>query len=119
MNHKLHVLVRLGLDPQSASLIINGCLTDAGFPALFAVIRRTQSLVPGLAVTVDLSRAKHIDAAALVQLQHVNPEAATLTRQGTRGSDARPGRVTVIVPETADGRPAAKTCLPSFEAVSA
>ena len=33
---------------------------------LHILVRLDQSLVQGLAVTVDLSRAKHIDAAALM-----------------------------------------------------
>lgn len=69
MDHKLKVLVRLDIENRSASLEITGCLTEASCGALLPLIRRTRNFAGGLAVTVDLSSARHIDDAALERLE--------------------------------------------------
>lgn len=72
MDHKLRVIVRLDIDATSVFLEVNGCLTDKSCHALLPVIRRAGSLIQGLNVVVDLSRARHIDTSALEILNHLN-----------------------------------------------
>jgi hypothetical protein len=69
VEHKLRVLVRLDMDCASAVIKIAGCLTDDSCKALFPLIRRLHGLSPGIAVTVDLTDAKHIESRGLETLQ--------------------------------------------------
>ncbi|WP_028281113.1 hypothetical protein [Arthrobacter sp. H5] len=57
------------IDRASAVLDLNGCLAETSYKALLPIIRRSASLFTGIAVTVDLSQAQHIEVSALDQLQ--------------------------------------------------
>ncbi|AUI50637.1 hypothetical protein AC20117_07155 [Arthrobacter crystallopoietes] len=57
------------MDCASGVIKIDGCLTDQSCTALFSLIRRLQGLSRGVAVTVDLSGAKHIESRGLESLQ--------------------------------------------------
>ncbi|WP_192476576.1 hypothetical protein [Arthrobacter sp. AET 35A] len=96
MTHKLNVLVRLDINRTQAIVQINGCLTEANHQALFPLIRRTRSLLAdGLAVTVELSAAQHIDVAALHLLDCF---AADETAAGGRNITVTAPPVTPICP---------------------
>ncbi|MFD1845217.1 hypothetical protein [Arthrobacter flavus] len=69
MEHKLRVIIKLNIDHASATVQITGCLTPRGCQALLPLIIRTQGLSRSLAVQVDLSHARHIDAEALHSLE--------------------------------------------------
>ncbi|GGG70012.1 hypothetical protein GCM10011374_38170 [Kocuria dechangensis] len=69
MNHKLSVLVQIDLHAQYVHLVITGCVTEANQHALHPVIARARTLIPPVTVTVDLTGAAHVEAAA-VELLH-------------------------------------------------
>ena len=71
MNHKLRVLVRVDVDPGHVTLEVTGCLTQADFPALLHILRRTGRLQSGSAVRVDLHGATHLDPEILLQLRSI------------------------------------------------
>lgn len=108
MNHKLNVLVRLDIDRTQAIVQVNGCLTDAGYQALFPLIRRTRSLGTGLAVTVDITGAQHIDVGAFYYLDCF---AADETAAGGR-------KITVTAPEVISSCPALRSESPVLERVA-
>lgn len=57
VNEKIRVLVRLDIDCASARIEVGGHVTGRSVQALCAVARRTNSLLPGLALAVDMSAA--------------------------------------------------------------
>ncbi|PVE16946.1 hypothetical protein [Arthrobacter sp. Bz4] len=69
MEHKLRVIIKLEIDHASATVQITGCLTPQGCKALLPLIIRAQGLSGSLAVQIDLSHARHIDAEALHSLE--------------------------------------------------
>jgi hypothetical protein len=71
VNHKLRVLVRLDVDPRHVTLEVTGCLTQADFPALLHILRRTGRLESGSEVRVDLHGASHLDPELLLQLRSI------------------------------------------------
>jgi hypothetical protein len=71
VNHKLRVLVRVDVDPGHVTLEVTGCLTQADFPALLHILRRTGRLQPGSEVRVDLHSATHLDPEILLQLRSI------------------------------------------------
>jgi hypothetical protein len=81
VNHKLRVLVRVDVDPGHVTLEVTGCLTQADFPALLHILRRTGRLQPGSEVRVDLHGATHLDPEILLQLRSI--AAASEGRTGT------------------------------------
>jgi hypothetical protein len=66
-SRKLKVLVRLDTTMQSARIQVGGTVTIQNLKALYAIARRTNSLVPGMEIVVDLSKA-HAGAEALADL---------------------------------------------------
>jgi hypothetical protein len=71
VNHKLRVLVRVDVDPGHVTLEVTGCLTQADFPALLHILRRTGRLESGAEVRVDLHGASHLDPEMLLQLRSI------------------------------------------------
>jgi hypothetical protein len=71
VNHKLRVLVRVDVDPGHVTLEVTGCLTQADFPALLHILRRTGRLQSGSEVKVDLHGATHLDPEILLQLRSI------------------------------------------------
>jgi len=71
VNHKLRVLVRVDVHPGHVTLEVTGCLTQADFPALLHILRRSGRLEPGSEVRVDLHGASHLDPEMLLQLRSI------------------------------------------------
>jgi hypothetical protein len=67
MNHKL--LVRVHLDEGSVFLDVTGCLISSSCRELMFIIGNVLTRMAEPAITVGLSRAKHVDRCALEQLQ--------------------------------------------------
>lgn len=72
MNSKLHVVVRLDLDKtcariESARIAVRGHVTARSVEALYVVAKRTNSLMVGLALVLDLTQAR-VDLGALERL---------------------------------------------------
>lgn len=65
MRHKLPVLVQVDLDGRHVRLVVSGCLTEVNHRALCPVVRRARTLIPGIAVIVDATSARHVDAGAV------------------------------------------------------
>jgi len=65
MDHKLSVLVQIDLDGRYVRLLLTGCVTETNQHVLYPLIRRTRTLIPPVAVTVDLTCAEHVEAAAV------------------------------------------------------
>ncbi|ALV45314.1 hypothetical protein MB46_07200 [Arthrobacter alpinus] len=58
MNHKLRALVRVDFDQDCARVEARGHVTAGNVQVLYVVARRASSLVPGIALVLDLTRAK-------------------------------------------------------------
>ncbi|MEX5259696.1 hypothetical protein [Kocuria sp. CPCC 205263] len=69
MDHKLTVLVQVDLHAQYVHLVVTGCVTDANQHALYPVVARARTLIPPVTVTVDLTGATHLEAAAVKLLR--------------------------------------------------
>jgi hypothetical protein len=69
MHHKLSVLVQVDLDGRHVRLVVSGCLTEVNHRALCPVIRRARTLVPGIAVVVDVTTAHPVEPAAVELLR--------------------------------------------------
>jgi hypothetical protein len=82
VNHKLRVLVRVDVDPGHVTLEVTGCLTQADFPALLHILRRTGRLESGSEVRVDLQGASHLDPEILLQLRSI-----AAASEGQAGAD--------------------------------
>lgn len=65
MHHKLSVLVQVDLDGKHVRLVVTGCVTELNHRALCPLVRRARSLVPGIAVIVDVTAARHVEPAAV------------------------------------------------------
>jgi len=65
MDHKLSVLVQIDLDGAYVRLAVTGCLTEANQHALHPLIRRARMLIPPVTLSIDLTCATHIEAAAV------------------------------------------------------
>lgn len=96
MDHKLKVLVRLDIQNSSAAVEITGCLTEASCGALLAVIRRTRNFAGGLAVTVNLRSARHVEDAALARLEQTTRALLSDLRMARSGAECA---VSIQVPE--------------------
>ncbi|MCG2622376.1 hypothetical protein LVY72_10660 [Arthrobacter sp. I2-34] len=60
---KLRVLVKLDTEQASAVIRVEGTLTQANLHALYSITARTNALLPGLEITIDLSGARAVDEA--------------------------------------------------------
>lgn len=81
---KLQMVVKLEPDYPAACLIVRGHISSQNIPVIFAVVRRVNTAVPGVDISVDLSLAS-ITTEALGQLKEVSrngmlPLAADLAR---------------------------------------
>ncbi|MEB2528516.1 hypothetical protein CIK52_16560 [Kocuria rosea] len=65
MDHKLSVLVQIDLHGAYVRLIVTGCVTEANQHALHPLVARARTLIPPVAVTVDLTTAEHVEAGAV------------------------------------------------------
>ncbi|WP_223932661.1 hypothetical protein [Arthrobacter sp. StoSoilB5] len=68
---KLQMVVKLEPDYPAACLIVRGHISTQNIPVIFAVVRRVNTAVPGVDISVDLSLAS-ITAEALGQLKEVS-----------------------------------------------
>ena len=68
MNDKLSILVRVDLDCSQAGVAAQGHVTAQSIQALYVVVKRANALVEGLALEIDISRAR-VEPAALEQLR--------------------------------------------------
>jgi hypothetical protein len=68
LNSKLTILVRVDLDDARARVIAKGHLTIHSINALYVVVKRANSLKPGLDMELDVSQAR-VDQEALQMLQ--------------------------------------------------
>lgn len=69
MHHKPSVLVRVDLHSRHVRLVVTGCVTELNHRALCPLVRRARTLVPGIAVVVDLAAAQHVEPAAVELLR--------------------------------------------------
>lgn len=69
MTHKLSVTVQIDLDGKAIRVLVTGCLTAASQRGLQPLIRRARTLTPGIHVTVDCTRAQHVDPAGVELLR--------------------------------------------------
>jgi len=60
---KLRVLVRLDAQLASAHIRVEGTLTPANLHALYSITGRTNALLPGMEITIDLTGARAVDGA--------------------------------------------------------
>jgi hypothetical protein len=69
MDHKLSVLIQIDLNGAYVRLVVTGCLTEANQHVLHPLIRRARTLIPPVTVSVDLTTAGHLEAAAVEALR--------------------------------------------------
>ncbi|GAA4050427.1 hypothetical protein GCM10023063_42770 [Arthrobacter methylotrophus] len=67
MNDKLSILVRVDLDCSQARVAAQGHVTARSIQALYVVLKRANALMEGLALEIDMTRAR-VEPAALQQL---------------------------------------------------
>ncbi|MFD1211257.1 hypothetical protein ACFQ36_04295 [Arthrobacter sp. GCM10027362] len=60
---KLRVLVKLDTDLASARIHVEGTLTQANIHALYSVAARTNALLSGMEIIIDLTGARAVDEA--------------------------------------------------------
>lgn len=65
MDHKFSVLVQFDLHGAYVRLVVTGCMTEANQHALHPLVARARTLIPSVAVTVDLTGAEHVEAGAV------------------------------------------------------
>ncbi|WP_344119295.1 hypothetical protein [Kocuria aegyptia] len=65
MDHKLSVLVQIDVDGTYVRLAVTGCLTEVNMHVLYPLIRRARTLIPPVAVSVDLTAAGHVEPIAV------------------------------------------------------
>lgn len=82
---KLKILVSLDSDLQSARVVVHGTVTENNVAALYGILRRTNTFVPGMEILVDLGEA----AAGPVVLDQLR----TVTGEGRLPAAADPGRL--------------------------
>lgn len=58
MNHKLKIVVRIDSNLERARIEVLGTVTLRNLRALYVITRRTNALLPGREVIVDLGRAR-------------------------------------------------------------
>ena len=82
MTHKLCVTVQIDLDGKTLRVLVTGCLTAASQRALHPLIRRARALTTGIHVTVDCTRAHHVDPTGVELLRAAtdHDEAAEMLR---------------------------------------
>ncbi|HAG59916.1 MAG TPA: hypothetical protein DCL83_11665 [Arthrobacter bacterium] len=68
MNDKLSILVRMDLDCSRARVAAQGHVTARSIQALYVVLKRANALMDGLALEIDVTRAR-VEPAALEQLR--------------------------------------------------
>lgn len=108
MDHKISVTVHVDLDGQYVRIVVTGRLTEFSQRALHPLIRRARTLTPGVQVTVDLTRVRHVEPLGLDLLrQAVDQDEAAGTRQPVHLVVAEPSRSRPAPPPGA--RPAART----------
>ncbi|WP_091562893.1 hypothetical protein [Arthrobacter sp. ok362] len=71
MNHKLHVLFRMDVDPVHVKLEISGCVTPSDSAALMHIVRRACRLGAGAEVVIDLHGTSHLDPEVLLGLRRL------------------------------------------------
>jgi hypothetical protein len=94
MDHKLSVLVQIDLHGAYVRLVVTGCVTEANQHVLHPLVARARTLIPPVAVAVDLTGAEHVEA-----------HAVDLLRWALEHTDTAAGAGPVEV-LTAAGRPA-------------
>ncbi|NKX49113.1 hypothetical protein HER39_00640 [Arthrobacter deserti] len=60
---KLRVLVKLDTELAPANIHVEGTLTQANLHALFSITARTNALLPGMEITIDLTGARAVEGA--------------------------------------------------------
>lgn len=65
MDHKHSVLIQIDLDGRYVRLQVAGCLTEANQHVLYSVVHRAHAVVPSGDISVDLTAACHVEAAAV------------------------------------------------------
>lgn len=65
MDHKLSVLVQIDLHGAYVRLVVTGCVTETNQHVLHPLVARARTLIPPVAVAVDLTGADHVEADAV------------------------------------------------------
>jgi hypothetical protein len=65
MDHKLSVLVQIDLHGAYVRLVVTGCVTEANQHVLHPLVARARTLIPPVAVAVDLTGAEHVEEGAV------------------------------------------------------
>ncbi|MGX5359336.1 hypothetical protein [Kocuria sp. KH4] len=82
MNHHVSVLVQVDRQSAAVRLVVGGCLTEHNHQAVRPLVLRARTLMPPASVTVDLTCAEHVEAAAVDLLRWALDEDAMLERIG-------------------------------------
>lgn len=94
MDHHAAVLVQVDHLSASVRLVVSGCLTERNQQDVRPLVLRARTLIPPATVTVDLTGAGHVEAAAVELLRWTLDEDAMLGGNGP---------VVLLVPEPLPG----------------
>lgn len=105
MTDKLRVLVRVDLDCATAQVAAEGHVTSKSVNGLYNVMKRANSLMAGLALELDMTRAR-IEPDALEELRTCSRSHHLPTRVDPLQSDYR---LSILAPDNAAPRAALVT----------
>ncbi|WP_247048903.1 YegP family protein [Arthrobacter rhizosphaerae] len=91
---KLKFLIRLDVDMSGAHIQVRGGVTERNLGAVYAVARRTSTIVGGLAIILDLRKAA-VEEIALAELRRACQSGEL---PATSGSESTPCRLEVLEP---------------------
>lgn len=90
MQRKISVLVEVDLDGRYVRVNVTGALTEVNQQALYPVLRRARTMLPGARVIADLTC-----------VHDVEPAAADFLRWAADHDESLGGAVDLLLPETA------------------
>lgn len=106
MDHKLHVLLKLDLDGESARLEVRGDITMRNVVAVYSLLSRTTTLTPTPQLTVDLQHAG-VEPAVLHDLLQCAGDGCLPAHLGTPRTDCSLRVLTPLAVPAAESLPGA------------
>lgn len=94
MRSKLKFLIRLDVDMSGARIQVRGRVTERNLGAVYAVVRRTSTILNGLAVVLDLRHA----AVGMMPLGELRSACRSGKLPSATGSASTPCRLEILEP---------------------
>jgi hypothetical protein len=94
MRSKLKFLIHLDVDMSAARIQVRGRVTERNLGAVYAVARRTSTIVSGLAVVLDLRQA----AVGMIPLRELRSACQSGELPSATGAATTPCRLEILEP---------------------